>query len=65
MSKFAIDTAEEILNEMHRIKTRLGYLDDMHESSLLDDRMEIGAWQYVDRAMRRLEEYVWELKENE
>jgi hypothetical protein len=51
------------MTELDRLKHRIGYLDDMHESSLLDCRIDVGAWQYLDRAIRRLEEYVWELKE--
>jgi hypothetical protein len=60
-----IESARQIISELSRLSDRIGQLDDMFESDLIDHRIELGAYQYVHRAIRRIEEYVYEVKELE
>tara|TARA_Y100000593_G_C4095410_1_gene230571 strand:+ start:93 stop:290 length:198 start_codon:yes stop_codon:yes gene_type:complete len=57
-----IEATEKIQNDMHRIMVRVGKLDDMYESDLIDHRSNMGAYQYLLRAINRLDEYIYEVK---
>ena len=57
--------ADIALEYLVQIQDNIGYLDDLFESDLIDSRTNIGAYQYIGRAINRLEEYIWEIKEAE
>tara|TARA_B100000459_G_scaffold146702_1_gene113683 strand:+ start:133 stop:330 length:198 start_codon:yes stop_codon:yes gene_type:complete len=57
-----IETTEKIMNDIHNIVIRVGRLDDMYESDLIDHRVDMGAYQYLRRAINRLDEYIYEVK---
>lgn len=51
-----------------KIRDEVGNLDDIYESDCIDNRSPhagLGAYQYISRAIRRLEEYIWEIEEAE
>lgn len=57
--------AEIALEFLHRVHSEVGMLDDQYESPLIDSRMEVGAYQYIGKAINRVEEYIWHIKEVE
>ena len=51
-----------------KIRDEVGNLDNIYESDLIDNRgpwTDLGAYQYISRAIRRLEQYIWEIEEAE
>jgi hypothetical protein len=64
-----------IITEVHflssqlvRLREKIGSLDDRFESDCIDNRgphSDLGAYQLLGRALRRLEQYEWELEEAE
>ena len=60
--------ADIALEFLHQIQHEIGHLDDIFESNLIDNRgpwTDLGAYQYIGRAINRIEEYIWEVKEAE
>tara|TARA_Y100001937_G_scaffold54654_1_gene75330 strand:+ start:396 stop:650 length:255 start_codon:yes stop_codon:yes gene_type:complete len=60
--------ADIALEFLVQIQDNIGMLDDLFESQLIDNRgpwTDLGAYQYIGRAINRLEEYIWEIKEAE
>lgn len=57
--------AEIALEFLHQIHHEVGMLDEQYESPLIDSRIEVGAYQYIGKAINRVEEYIWDIKEVE
>ncbi len=60
--------ADIALEYLVQIQDNIGILDDLFESDCIDNRAPhagLGAYQYLGRAINRLEEYIWEIKEAE
>ena len=58
----------ELFDRLDRLRDDIGCLDDIlwHDTDLIDNRgphSKSGAYQLMGQALRRLEEYIWELKE--
>ena len=48
--------AEIALEFLCQVQSQVGMLDDEYESPLIDSRTEVGAYQYIGKAINRLEE---------
>ena len=57
--------AEIALDFLHQVHSQVGMLDDEYESPLIDCRKEVGAYQYIGKAINRVDEYIWHIKEVE
>lgn len=57
-----IDRAYELLDVLNTLRDDVGDLDDVWESSLIDSRKDSGAYQFLQRAAHRLEDYIQELE---
>ena len=63
-----IDRVHDLSSELVRLREQIGSLDDRYESDCIDNRgphSDLGAYQLIGRALRRLEDYIWELEEGE
>lgn len=56
-----VETVETIMNELHRLLDRVGNLDEIYESDLIDSRIDTGAYQHIQFAISRLAAYAWEV----
>ena len=56
-----IQKAVEYGNLLHQLMDKVGRLDDLYESPLIDSRMPPGAYQYIQRAIDQLEGYIYEV----
>ena len=57
--------ADIALECLHQIHHEIGMLDDIFESDLIDNRLDPGAYQFIGKAINRVEEYIWLVKEAE
>ena len=57
--------AEIALEFLHQIHHEVGMLDDIFESDLIDNRSNPGAYQFIGKAINKVEEYIWLIKESE
>ncbi len=65
MSEEIIERTQALMSRLDRLKEEVGALDDLFESALLDNRgpwADLGAYQFLSRASRRLEDYIWEIE---
>lgn len=60
-----VEHVETIMNDLSKLLDRVGNLDDIYESDLIDSRIDTGAYQHIQHAISRLSEYVWEVGGNE
>ena len=63
-----IDKVQFLSRQLVRLREEIGALDDSYESDCIDNRgphSDLGAYQLLGRALRRLEDYIWELEEGE
>ena len=58
-----IEKAANYGNLLHQLMDRVGRLDDLYESPLIDSRMPPGAYQYIQRAIDQLEGYIYEVEQ--
>ena len=58
-----IEKAVRYGNSLHQLMDKVGRLDDLYESPLIDSRMPPGAYQYIQRAIGQLEGYIYEIEE--
>jgi hypothetical protein len=56
-----VETVQIIMNDLSNLLDRVGNLDDIYESDLIDSRIDTGAYQHIQFAISRLAEYVWEV----
>ena len=57
--------ADIALEVLHQIHYEVGMLDDIIESDLIDNRPNPGAYQFIGKAINKVEEYIWLVKEAE
>ena len=58
--------ALDLLDRLSVIQDEIGYLDDLYETAYIDNRIisELGAYQHITHALRQIQSYVWEIKED-
>jgi len=57
-----IETAEEIISKLYRLKDEVGTLDDLFDKTpYIDNRMERGAFQLIRDAIKKIEAYQYEV----
>jgi conjugal transfer/entry exclusion protein len=61
----ALDRATHLMDELVTIKDFVGDLDDLYETEYIDNRLlsDLGAYQHITYALRQLQNYVWQIKE--
>ena len=57
--------ALDLLDRISVIRDEVGYLDDLYETEYIDNRLlsEYGAFQHITEALRQIQNYVWQIKE--
>jgi hypothetical protein len=58
--------ALDLLDRISVIRDEVGYLDDLYETEYIDNRLlsEQGAFQHITHALRQIQSYVWQIKED-
>ena len=58
--------ALDLLDRISVIRDEVGYLDDLYETEYIDNRLlpRQGAFQHITDAMRQIQAYVWQIKED-
>ena len=56
-----IDLVWNLYDEVVSLRDRIGNLDDVYQSDLIDSKIHKGAYQLLNQALTRLEEYVYDL----
>ena len=59
------EKVNEYISLLYVILHKVGRLDDLYESPLIDSRMPPGAYQYITRAIDHLDGYLYEVGEYE
>lgn len=60
-----VERVAQIMNDLSILLDRVGNLDDIYESDLIDSRIDTGAYQHIQHAIGRLDQYRWEVGGNE
>ena len=63
--EYALDRATHLMDDLVRIKDRVGELDDLYATEYIDSKFldNLGAYQHITYALRQLQNYAWEIKE--
>ena len=61
--EYALYEATNLMDELVTIKDRVGNLDDLYATEYIDNRINLGAYQNIAHALRKLQNYVWQRQE--
>ena len=63
--EYALDRVIHLMDELVTIRDRVGELDDLYETEYIDNKFldNLGAYQHITYALRQLQNYYWQIKE--